>query len=60
MTLVGGGLRPRSGVDGGQCVDRAADGEARLVHDVQVDHRRAHVRVAEQFLHGADIGSALE
>ena len=41
-------------------VERAADAERTGLEDVGVDHRRAHVIVAEQLLDGADIVAGLE
>ncbi len=41
-------------------VERAADGEAAAIEDVGVDHRRADVLMAEQFLDGADIVAVFE
>ena len=35
-------------------------GPPALVEDVRVDHRRLHVRVAQQFLHGADVVAVFE
>ena len=41
-------------------VQWAADGEARLIKHVGVDHRRGHVLVAKQFLHRANIIPVLQ
>ena len=37
-------------------IERADDRQSRTIHHVRVDHRRLHVLVTEQFLHGADVG----
>jgi hypothetical protein len=36
------------------------DAQGTPIQDVRVDHRRAHIRMAEQFLHGLDVVSVLE
>jgi hypothetical protein len=38
-----------------EAVDRAPDAEWATVEDVCVHHHRAHVSVAQQLLHGADV-----
>ena len=40
-------------MDSARIVQRAADGQAAAIEDVGVDHRRSHVFVTEQLLHGA-------
>ena len=39
---------------------RALDSPAPAIEDVRVDHRRLHARVAEQFLHRADVVAGLQ
>ena len=41
-------------------VKRAPDAETGLIQDVGVNHGRRHVFVAEELLHGANIGPAFE
>ena len=41
-------------------VQRAANAQARLGHDMGIDLRGAHIAVAEQLLHGANVGSRLQ
>ena len=41
-------------------VEGAADALATLVQHVRVDHRRTHVVVAKQLLHGADVVARLQ
>ncbi len=41
-------------------IDRTLDAQATAVEDVRVDHRRADVSVAEQFLDGANVVARLE
>ena len=41
-------------------VGGTADGRRAPVQDVGVNHRRAHVAVAEQLLNGSDVVSVLE
>ena len=38
-----------------QPVERALDPVAALVEHVRVDHRRAHVLMSQQFLHGTNV-----
>lgn len=40
-----------------QGICRTPDTQRAAIQDVRIDHRRAHVRVAEQFLDGADVGA---
>ena len=41
-------------------IQRAAHRAAAQIQDVGVDHRRGHIRVAEQVLHGADVVAVLQ
>ena len=41
-------------------VDRAAHAERSTIEHVRVDHRRADIRMPEQFLHGSDVVAVLE
>jgi len=41
-------------------VEGAADGQAASIEDVSVNHRRFHILMPEQFLHGADIVAILQ
>ena len=43
-----------------QRIRRTLDRQARLVHHVNIDHRRPHVFVAQQFLHCPDIRPVLQ
>ena len=43
-----------------QPIDRTADRQRASVHDVGVDHRRAHISMTEQFLHCSDVVPVLE
>ena len=43
-----------------QAIGRAADAECPAIEDVQVDHRRGYVAVAEQLLNRADVVSGLQ
>ncbi len=43
-----------------QLVDRASHAATAFVENVRVDHRRAHVGVAEQFLDGPDVVASLQ
>lgn len=38
----------------------ADDAATTAVEDMRIDHRRRHIRVAEQLLHGTDIVASLE
>jgi len=43
-----------------QRIERASHGAATELENVRVDHGGAHVAVAEQFLHGADVVAGLQ
>jgi restriction endonuclease Mrr len=43
-----------------RAVRGAAHRETGAVQHMRVDHRRVHIRVAQQFLHGADVGPVLQ
>lgn len=43
-----------------QTISRTPDAQGTPIQDVCVDHRRADIRVAEQFLHHSDVVSVLE
>src|SRR5262245_59393933 len=43
-----------------QRVQWAGDAARRLLHDVCIDHGRANIIVAEQFLHGPNVLTAFE
>jgi len=43
-----------------QRIERTSHGAATELEDVRVDHGGAHVAVAEQFLHGADVVAGLQ
>jgi hypothetical protein len=43
-----------------QCVERAAHAGHALLADVRVDHRRVHVGMAKQLLHGANVIAQLQ
>ena len=58
-----GGRRCRRVVGGGgqhEAVERAGGAGRGRLQDMGVDHGRADVGVAEQLLHGADVGAGLE
>jgi hypothetical protein len=46
--------------DAWRSIERAADGHSTSMEDVGVDHRRPHVLVTEQFLHGTDVVTVLK
>ena len=41
-------------------IERTGHAARTLVHDVRVDHRRGHIRMAKQFLHCANVVACLE
>jgi len=41
-------------------IQRRADGISAALEHVDIDHGGAHVFVAKQFLHGADVGAILQ
>ena len=41
-------------------VQRAADAQARLGHDMRVDHRRADITMTEQLLHATNIRAGFQ
>jgi hypothetical protein len=43
-----------------ETIDRAAHAERTAIEDVRVHHRRAHVGVAQQLLHGPNVVAILE
>jgi hypothetical protein len=43
-----------------QGIGRTPDAQGTSIQDVCVDHRRADIRLAEQFLHRSDVVSVLE
>jgi hypothetical protein len=43
-----------------QPIDRAADTQRPSIQNVQVDHRRRHVGMPEEFLYGANVIAVLE
>lgn len=46
---------PATNTNGMSIVDWAADSQAAAIEDMGVDHCRAHIFVAKQLLHRADI-----
>ena len=58
--VIESGCCAADGVDMPAAVERAGYATPTLVHDMRVDHGRLHALVAQQFLHGTDVISALE
>lgn len=52
--------RGSHGAPPSQPVERTPNAKPAAVQDVQVAHRRAHVRMPEQFLHSSNVMAGLE
>jgi hypothetical protein len=53
-------LSHRPAAPASERVSRTSDAKPALVQHMRIDHRRPHVGVAEQFLHGADVGACFQ
>lgn len=54
------GIAGRKDLPGEQCIEWAGRATSGHLQYMGIDHGRAHVRVAKQFLHGAYVGAGLQ